>query len=284
MDLSLFVELLVNGIVIGLIYALVAVGFSLIFGVAKVMFLAHGEIYMLGSVCSFFLVQKLGVPYILAIFMIMLGMGVLGVLAERFLRPIQGQDMAVLLVTVALSMFIANAAIQLFGHLPLSVATQVKGSIKFLGVVVALERIAVVSASAAIVLILHIFIKWTKTGQGIRAVAQDKEAAQLQGIDTNRSTASVFFIACGIAGVAGILIAPVYYVDVFIGTPALMRTFVVVIIGGLGSFSGAILGGIFLGLVESFGYALIGGHTHLISFAIVIILLTFRPQGLLGSE
>jgi branched-chain amino acid transport system permease protein len=284
MDVSLFVELLVNGIVIGLIYALVAVGFSLIFGVAKVMFLAHGEIYMLGSVGSFFFLQKLGVPYILAIFLIMLGMGILGVLAERFLRPVKGQDMAVLLVTVALSMFIANAAIHLFGHLPLPMTTQIKGSINFLGIVVALERIVVAFASAVIVLILHLFIKWTKTGQGIRAVAQDREAAQLQGIDINRSTATVFFIACGIAGVAGILIAPVYYVDVFIGTPALMRTFIVVIVGGLGSFSGAILGGLFLGFVESFGYALIGGLTYLISFAFVIILLIFRPQGLLGSE
>jgi len=284
MDISSFVGALINGVVAGSIYAVVAVGFSLIFGVAKVMFFTHGEIYMLGAVAGFFFLQKLGVPYPLAIIIVMIGIGLLGLLVERFLRPLRGQDLAILLVTIALGMFIANSAMHIFGHTPIAVPTQVSGTISIFGTTISLERVVIVLAAAAIVLALHFFIQRAKAGQAIRAVAQDREAAQLQGIDINRSAAIVFFIACGTTGAAGVLIAPLYYVDVFLGTSALMRTFIVVIIGGLGSFPGAIAGGLFLGFIESFGYALVGGLSHLISFAVVIVLLIVRPQGLLGRE
>lgn len=275
---------LMSGVVVGLIYALVAVGFSLLFGVAKVMFFAHGEIYMLGAVAAFFLLQKLGVPYPLVIIIVMIGTGLLGLIIHRLIRPLQGQDLATLMVTVALGMVIANAAMHIFGHTPLVVPSQVSGFLNVFGAKLSLERLVIVLASAAMVLGLHLFIQRTKAGQAIRAIAQDRDAAQLQGIDINRSAGIVFLFACAAAGAAGVLIAPLYYVGVFIGTPALMRTFIVVIIGGLGSFPGAIVGGLFLGLVESFGYAFAGGLSHLISFAIVIVLLIIRPQGLLGRE
>jgi branched-chain amino acid transport system permease protein len=284
MGVSWVVEALINGVVTGSIYALVAVGFSLIFGISKIMFFTHGEMYMLGAVGGFFLLQKLGIPYPLAIIVDTVALGILGLLIERFLRPMRGRDLAVLLLTIGLGMFIANAAMHIFGHTPLAVPTQVKGTINVFGSTISLQRVLIVIASAVVVLCLHFFIQWTKAGQAIRAVAQDREAAQLQGINPNYSAAMVFAIACGLAGAAGILIAPIYYVDVFLGTSALLRTFIVVIIGGLGSFPGAIAGGLFLGLVESFGYTLAGGVTHLITFAIVIVLLIVRPQGLLGRE
>jgi branched-chain amino acid transport system permease protein len=284
MDISSVVSSLINGIVAGSIYGLVAVGFSLIFGVAKVMFFTHGEIYMLGAVAGYFFLQKLGMPYPLTIIIVMIAIGLLGLLVERFLRRLRGQDLAILLVTIALGMFIANAAIHVFGTSPLAVPKQVSGTINIFGTTLSLERVVIVLASAAIVLVLHFFNQWTKAGQAIRAVAQDREAAQLQGVDINRSAAMVFLVACGTAGAAGVLIAPLYYADVFLGTSALMRTFIVVIIGGLGSFPGAIAGGLFLGLIESFGYALAGGLSDLISFVVVILLLILRPQGLLGRE
>jgi branched-chain amino acid transport system permease protein len=284
MDISTFFEAFINGVVAGAIYALAAVGFSLIFGVAKVMFFAHGEIYMLGALGGFLFVKKLGIPYPLAIIMVMIGTGLLGMLIERLLRPLRGRDLAILLVTIALGTFIANAAMHIFGHTPLAVPLQVRGTIDVFGTVLSLERVVIVLAAAVIVLALHFFIQWSKAGQAIRAVAQDMDAALLQGVDINRSAATVFLIACGTAGAAGVLIAPLYYVDVFMGTSALMRTFIVVILGGLGSFPGAIAGGLFLGFIENFGYDLLGGLTHLISFVAVIVLLIVRPQGFLGRE
>jgi branched-chain amino acid transport system permease protein len=282
MHVSLFLEPVINGVFAGLIYALVAVGFSLIFGVAKVMFFAHGEIYMLGAIGGYYLLEKLGMPYPLAIIVVGLGTGILGLLINRFLRPLRGQDFPVVLVTVALGMIIANAALHIFGGAPLSASRQVSGTIDVFGIMLSLERVVVVLASVAIVVALHCFNQWTKAGQAIRAVAQDTDAAQLQGIDINRSAATVFVIACGVAGAAGVLIAPLYYVDVFLGTSALMRTIIVVIIGGLGSFPGAIAGGLFLGFIDSIGYAWVGGLTSLISFVVVVVLLIVRPQGLLG--
>jgi branched-chain amino acid transport system permease protein len=284
MDVSSFVEALIIGVVSGLIYALVAVGFSLIFGVAKVMFFAHGEIYMLGAVAGFFLIQKSGVPYPLAIIIVMIGTGILGLLIESFLRPLRGQDLATMLVTIALGLFISNCAMHIFGPTPLTVPTQVRGMVNLLGTALSLQRVIIVLASLTIVLALHFFIQRAKAGQAIRAVAQDRDAAQLQGVDINRSAATVFFIACGVAGAAAVIIAPLYYVDVFLGTPTLMRTFIVVIIGGLGSFPGAIAGGLFLGLIESFGYSLVGGLSQLIGFAVVVVMLIVRPQGLFGRE
>jgi len=284
MDAAAIVENIINGVVVGLIYAIVAVGFSLIFGVAKIMVFTHGEIYMLGAVGGFYLIRKLGFPYPLAIVTITMGGGILGMLLERFLRPLRGEDFPTLLATVALAMFIGNASIHIFGFSILSVGTQVQGKINILGTVLTFERLVIVLVSAAVVITLHFFIQRTKAGQAIRAVAQNRDAAQLQGVDVNRSTAMVFLIACAIAAAAGILIAPLYYVDVFLGTPALMRTIIIVIIGGLGSFPGAIAGGLLLGLIESFSYTLIGPLAHLVSFTIVIILLIVRPKGLLGRE
>ena len=118
----------------------------------------------------------------------------------------------------------------------------------------------------------------------MRAVAQDAEVASMQGVEVERSLAFTFFISCSLTGLAGILVAPLYYVDVFLGTPAIMRTIIVVVLGGLGSFPGAIVGGLILGFVHSFGYSLLGSVTHLISFAIVIMILIIRPRGLLGNE
>ena len=284
MDMSSVMEALLNGVVAGSIYAIVACGFSLIFGIARILFFAHGEIYMLGAVGGFYLVQKLGIPYPLAIIVVMLGTGIIGLLFDRFLRPLHGKDLPVLLITIALGLFISNATMHIFGHTPVAVPTQVYGTINLFGILVSLERVMLILVSVVIVTALHFFNQRTKIGQAMRAVAQNKDAAQLQGVDLNRSIAMVFIIACGLAGTAGVLIAPLYYVDAFLGTPALMRTIIVVIIGGLGSFPGAIVGGLFLGLIESFGYSLIGGFTHLISFAIVIILLIVKPRGLLARE
>ena len=267
-----------------MIYALIAAGFTLIFGVAKIMFFAHGEIYMLAAVGSYFLVQRLGVPYPLTVVIVAIGTGILGLLGERLIRPLRGQDLPVILATVALGMIIANGAIHAFGTMPFSVPRQVGGTISLFGVTITLERMVIFLAAAAVLIGLQVFIKWTKPGQAIRALAQDRDAAQLQGVDVNRSAATVFFIAGSAAGIAAVLIAPLYYVDVFLGTTALMRTIIIVIIGGLGSFPGAILGGLFVGLIDSFGYGLLGGLTQLVSFALVVVLLIARPRGLLGRE
>ena len=276
---------LVIGLANGLLYALVAVGFSLIFGVAKILFLTHGELYMLGAMFAYYFIQKLGMGYVPAIILVMLITGVLGLIINRFLHRLRGQDLPTLIVTLAIAMLIANVALNTFGERSQVVTSTLwPGTISLLGIIFEGQRVAIVFVALAAVLALHFFIQRTKAGQAIRAIAQDREAALLQGISVSRSQAMTFLIACATAGLAGILVAPVYYVDVFLGGPVLMRTFIIVILGGLGSFPGAIVGGLFLGVIESLGSIFIGGHAMLLSFGAVILMLIIRPQGFLGRE
>jgi branched-chain amino acid transport system permease protein len=164
------------------------------------------------------------------------------------------------------------------------VARQVPGVIHIYGVTITLERLAVILAAIIIILTLHYLNKRTKMGLGIRALAQNSDAALLQGINVNRSMETTFFVAFAVAGAAGILVAPLFYVDVFLGTPAIIKTLLVVVIGGLGSFPGAIAGGVLLGLLESFGDTYLGGIGALLGFMAVVVVLLVRPQGLLGHE
>lgn len=284
MTAQMFGQVFANGLLLGLIYALVAIGFSLIFGVCKIPFLAVGEIYMLGAIFGFYFVSELGMPYILAIIVVMIVIGLFAIVVERFLRSLRGQPLPNVIVSLGLAMLIANLALNICGQEPKVVPSVLHSLINLFGVVLTADKVVVTLASVAVVLALHFFIKRTKTGKGMRAVAQEPEVAALQGIDINRSQAITFILAFTVTGLAGILVAPLYYVDVFLGTPALMKTVIVVVLGGLGSFPGAIVGGLFLGFVQSFGYTFIGGLTQLITFVIVIVFLIFRPAGLLGRE
>lgn len=276
---------LVNGVELGLLYALIAVGFSLIYGAGKVLFCAHGEIYMLGALGSFIMIERLGLPFFLTLFLIMIGTGAVGLLLERVMfRRFYGNDLVIFMLSLGLAMFIANVTLQLFGGATKGVQTPFPGSIDVMNASLPVDKLVVIAISVAIILALNWFLNNVKVGQAIRAVAQDPVAATLQGIDKNRSMQVVFFLGLAVAGGAGVLVAPLYYVDVFMGTPALLSTFIVVILGGIGSFTGAIVGGLFLGLLLSFAGILIGGLTSLLSFVVVIIFLVVRPRGFLGRE
>lgn len=156
--------------------------------------------------------------------------------------------------------------------------------IRLYGVVLTWDKIVVVVVAFCILAWLHLFFNRTRVGRSIRAVSQDAEAARLVGIDVNRNKSLVFFLAFATTGLGGALVAPLYYADVFMGAPALMTTLIVVVLGGLGSFPGAVAAGVFVGLFESFGYTFIGGITTLALFLVVIVLLVFRPEGLLGHD
>jgi branched-chain amino acid transport system permease protein len=282
--MDLLPAVLINGVVLGLIYALVAVGFSVIYGVARVFVFCHGSIYMLGAICGFYFVSRLGVAYPLALIIAMLGTGAIGLLVERIIRPKRDEPLAAFLIVFGIGMIIDNAMLHIVGEAPHGVARQVPGVIHIFGATITLERLAVILAAIVIILTLHYLNKQTKMGLGIRALAQNNDAALLQGIDVNRSMETTFFVAFAVAGAAGILVAPLFYVDVFLGTPAIIRTLLVVVIGGLGSFPGAIAGGVLLGLLESFGDTYLGGIGPLLGFLAVIVVLLVRPQGLLGHE
>jgi branched-chain amino acid transport system permease protein len=278
-------QVFINALELGLIYALVALGFSLIYGVGRVIFCTHGAVYMVGAMSSYFLTTKLGLPFPLVLISVGLGTGVFGLLIERFLfRRLRGNDFAIFVVSLALAMIILNLFSEIFGTEPVRANELFSGYITPMGVNLSLDKMIVALISVGLILGLHVFFQRVKVGQSMRAVAQDPEAAALQGISINKTVSLTFFLSLSVAGVAGVLVAPVFIINTGMGTSALMNTFVVVILGGIGSFPGAIAGGLFLGILHVVGGLFIGKFTFLLSFMAVIIFLVVRPQGFFGHE
>lgn len=283
--LAFYGQVVVNGLISGLIYALTAAGFSLLYGNAGILFFAIGDAYMLGAILFHSLIVKMGLPYLAAMPIVLALLGLFGVALEMFIfRRMRGNDLTFAFASLAVGLLIAGLALELFGEQGKGLPSPFPGRFKLMGIMLTWDKVVIVSTSLIILLGLHFFFLKSKLGRSIRAVSQDLEAAQLMGIDVNLVKAVTFFLALAVAGGAGALVTPLYYADVFMGPPVLMTTLIVVVLGGLGSYPGAIIGGVLIGLIESFGYTFLGGVTTVLMFLVVIGVLILRPQGLLGRE
>lgn len=285
MNPAFLVSTFINGIELGLIYALIAIGFSLIYGTARIVFAAHGEIYMAGAMLIYYLHTVNRIPYIYALILVSIGAGLFGLLVDRLLfRRLYGKDLEMFMVSLGLIMVISSIFLIIFGGTPKGITTPFPGSILFRGVELAIDKIVVAGLSILIIVGLHIFFSRIKVGQSIRAFAQDPLAATLQGISINKTVPLTFFVSLALAAAAGGLIAPIYYAQVFMGGPALNYIFMVVILGGIGSFPGAIVGGLFIGLLNTVGRLVFGELSFLMSFIVIIIFLIVKPTGFFGHE
>jgi len=283
MNFTFFVQVFVNGLMLGLTYVLIASGFSLIYGIMRLLNFAHGEFYMLGAFATYLFCEHLGVNYFVAMVLSMITIAVLGILVYRFFfRPFRDQHDPSLVVALAIAMLIGGLALLVFGEKDKSIAPVFSGVIKVLGATLSMERIVVIIMAIILMAALTLYIKFSKTGQAMRAVAQDREAAALQGIGVDSTFMLCMAISSALAGAAGALLAPLFFVNPFLGMHAVLKALVVVVIGGLGSIPGAIAGGLLLGFVESFGNTFLGGITEILGFVIVMLVLLFRPQGLFG--
>jgi branched-chain amino acid transport system permease protein len=283
MTFSFFIQVLVNGLMLGLTYVLIASGFSLIYGIMRLLNFAHGEFYMLGAFATYLLCEHLGVHYFTALALSMVIIGFLGVLVYRFFfRPFRDEHDPSLVIALGIAMLIGGLALIIFGEKDKSVAPVFSGVIQVWGATLSKERVAVIVMAIVLMVALTLYIKFSKTGQAMRAVSQDREAAALQGIGVDSTFTLCMGISSALAGAAGALLAPLFYVNPFLGMHAVLKALVVVVIGGLGSIPGAIAGGLLLGFVESFGNTFFGDITEILGFIIVMIVLLFRPQGLFG--
>jgi len=285
MNLSFVIGTIINGIELGLIYALIAIGFSLIYGTAKIVFAAHGEIYMIGAMLTYYLFAVKGIPYFVSLIIVIISMGIFGLIADRLLfRRLHGKDLEMFMVSLGLVMIMSSVFLLIFGGAPKGVRTPFPGTMNLMGMSLAIDKLIVALISITIIVGLHFFFHKVKSGQGIRAYAQNPEAAALQGISMDRTVPLTFFVSLALAGAAGGLVAPLYFAQVFMGTSALTNTFMVVILGGIGSFPGAIVGGLFLGLLHSLGRIVMGEFSFLLSFIVIIIFLVVKPTGFFGHE
>jgi branched-chain amino acid transport system permease protein len=298
--MAFFFQELVNGITTGALYALVALGFTMVYGVLQLLNFAHGDLYMVGAYIGFFVIQWFGgpshltiaVPLLLVIMFVLAGglVGGLGVAIERFAyRPLRNAPrIAPLITAIGVSFFLENSALLLFGAQPRIYNTpefiSFSSGIQIGSVSIDAVQIMVLVLGLALMAGLQLLVNRTKLGKQMRAVAADREAAEMLGINVNFTIAATFFIGSALAGIAGVMGGLLFnQVTATIGFIAGLKAFTAAVVGGIGSIPGAMLGGLLLGVAESFitGY-ISSTYTNLFVFALLIAVMLVRPTGLLG--
>ncbi len=279
-------QLTINGLLLGGIYALIAIGLTLIFGVVRIINFAQGEFLMIGMFATFWIFSLLKIdPYIaLLIFtplLFLLGMG-----TERvIIKPIQNAPaLAQIFSTFGLSIVLQNGALMFWKSDYRSIETAYSSAmINWAGLMINVPRLVAFLVAVGIVIFLYLFLQKTYLGKAMSAVAQDRDAAQLMGVDINKIYMLAFGLGIGLEGLAGALIMPIYAAYPTVGFTFGLIAFVVVVLGGLGNMIGAFLGGLVIGLVESFsGFYISPELNTAISFLIFVLVLIIRPQGLMG--
>lgn len=285
--MTVFWQLVINGLMLGGLFAIISVGLTLIFGIIRLVNFAHGELLMVGMYATFLAVTYTGAhPYVMAPPVVLL-LFLIGVLIQRFiLQPLlEARDPHVqIFATVGLSTALINLALLLFGaDIHSTPAAGVRESIAIGPFRVLVGQVVMFVCGIVVVIGLHLFMQRTYLGRAIRATAQHRHAAQLMGIDINRIYIITFGIGAACVGLAAVLVAPMYPVSPTVGTYFVLTAFVVVVLGGMGSLHGAFIGAMIIGLVDSLsGYYIAPDLKEVVIFGIFITILLVRPTGLFG--
>jgi len=280
------VQILVYGAVISAIYAMLAVGFTLIFGVARILNLAHGSFYALGAYLVYTFTANANLPLWAACLIAVPLVGAFGVAVERILvRPLRRSMLAVLLITLAVALMVEQVLLLIFGSEARNVPSLVDATYHFAGVDISAQRLLALGGGVTILAGLWLFMQHTRLGSAILAVAQDAEAAQYMGIPSDRIYSLVMGLSAAIAAAAGILVAPFQTVIPSMGLLPLVKAFAIVVVGGLGSIPGSIVGALLLGYSETIvAFEVSIEWSQIVSVATVLITLVLRPAGLFGRR
>ncbi|MCW3021885.1 MAG: transporter permease [Conexibacter sp.] len=280
-----FVQVLVNGVVLGAFFALMAVGLTLIFGVLRVINFTHGVMFMLGAYGTWYATEQ-GVPYLVAVLVSALAVAAFSALVELLvLRRFRGMLIEGAVVAIALAVLIQNLANEVIPLSPKSVDTPFPGTVSMHGVVLGWHRIFLFGMACVLIFGLALFVRRSRTGRAMRALQQNPYAAELQGIRADFVAPAVFAIGGGLAALAGGLIAPVQQLLPGIGDAPLLASFVVVVLGGLGSIGGTLVAAMMIGLTQSAATTYWTGPAAVaLSFLLAIAVLVVRPKGLFGNE
>jgi branched-chain amino acid transport system permease protein len=280
------IQILVYGAVISAIYAMLAVGFTLIFGVARILNLAHGSFYALGAYTVYALTAEAHMPLWLAAILAVLLVALFGILIERVLvRPLRRSMLAVLLITLAVALMVEQVLLLIFGSEARNVPSFVSTAYHFLGVDISGQRLLALTAGILVLGGLWLFMQHTKLGAATLAISQDAEAAQYMGIPSDRMYSIVMGLSAGIAAAAGVLVAPFQTVIPGMGLLPLVKAFAIVVVGGLGSIPGSIIGALLLGYTETIiAFKVSIEWSQIVSVAAVLITLILRPAGFFGKR
>jgi branched-chain amino acid transport system permease protein len=288
MTVDLVLQAIVSGLLLGGVYSLICVGLTLTFGVMRIINFAHGEFLMIAMYATFFFTQAFNTEPYVAVLVVLPGLFVLGVLIFHLLvRPILGAEpLNQMLLLVGLSLVLQNGALALFSPDTRSIQSALLYSKIEVGeVVIGIPKLIAFVVSVGITLALYWQLRSTELGRRIRAAASDREAAALMGINVNRVNLLAFGIGVGCLGIAGPVMMPMFYIVPNIGTFFILIAFVVVVLGGLGNFMGALIASFVVAMAESLGALFMPGSTApVLPFVLFILVLLFRPQGLFGGQ
>ena len=286
-----FLQYLINGVSIGAVYAIIALGYTMVYGIAKMLNFAHGDVIMVGAYMSFSVTSYMGLPTVVGILVAVLVCTLLGMAIEGLAyKPLRGTpSLAVLITAIGVSYFLQNAAQLVWGSAPKNFKSIVTMDPVVLfngGLTITGEVIYTITASVLIMVALTLFINKSRMGKAMRAVSEDRAAAQLMGINVNKTISTTFAIGSALAAVAGVLLCST--VPTLMPTTGSMpgiRAFTAAVFGGIGSIPGAMLGGILLGIIETFSKAYISTQfSDAIVFLVLIVILLVKPAGLLGKQ
>ncbi len=283
----LFLQSVLSGVLVGGVYALIGIGLTLIFGVMRVINFAHGELVMLGMYASWILFSRLGWDPFLSIAAVAPLLFLWGALLQTTVinRVLGALPQNQILLTIGLGLVMSNAVMLAFtSDYRILTTSYSSASFRLLGLSVSQPLLISFVITVAITAGLVLFLLRTDTGQAIRATAQDREAAQLMGINVQRMSVLAFGLGAALAGTAGALVSPTYYIFPQVGSAFTLKAFVIVVLGGMGSVAGATLGGILIGVVESLAAVYVAsGLKELVVFVLFLVLLLVKPSGLLGK-
>ncbi|MBQ7067507.1 MAG: branched-chain amino acid ABC transporter permease [Lachnospiraceae bacterium] len=286
-----FISYLVNGISLGSVYAIIALGYTMVYGIAKMLNFAHGDVIMIGGYVAFLTVSGMGLPPVLGVLISMVVCTVLGVTIEKIAyKPLRmASPLAVLITAIGVSYLLQNIALLLFGASPKAFTSMVSVPAIVLAdgqLTISGETIVTIVACIVIMIGLNLFIKKSKAGRAMLAVSEDKGAAQLMGINVNGTIALTFAIGSALAAIAGVLLCSAYpTLTPYTGSMPGIKAFVAAVFGGIGSIPGAFLGGILLGVIENLSKAYISSQmADAIVFGVLIVVLLVRPTGILGKN
>lgn len=285
----LFIKQIINGIQVGSIYALVALGYTMVYGIVKLLNFAHGDFIMVGAYVSLFAMSKAGLPIWVAAIIAIAFCAMLGVVTERIAyKPLRNSPkLSVLITAIGVSLLLENLALILFTSNPRSYPKQINISPIQLGQIqISGESIVTILISAISMIALQLFVKKTKMGKAMRAVSEDTEAAVLMGVNVNTTISMTFAIGSGLAAIAAVMYCTAYpQVEPYMGSMLGLKAFIAAVLGGIGIIPGAMLGGFVIGLVESLSKAYISSAlADAVVFGILIIVLLVKPTGILGKN
>jgi len=279
-------DIFVTGLVNGGVYALLAIGFSLIFGVARIVNIAHTAFYMLAAYCFYTLLVKVGMSFVPAALISVGGVTLLSVLCYRLIiEPVREHESAVLIATIALALIFQELMLYTFGGHFLGVPSTLEGSMRVLGVSVPYQRLLILVVAAAMLGGVWFLLYRTRLGLAIRSTANDIEVATLMGMNVHRIAMATVAISVALAAVAGVVVSPVYVVDPFMWLAPLVTMLAIVVLGGLGSIKGSLIGALIIGYVEAITVFTLPGGAYLkgaVALLIMVVVLLVRPEGLFG--